>query len=254
MSDMAYEMPNVRKMFIPDPDHILFEADLQGADAQIVAWEANDPKLKRNFRDKVDIHLANARDLYTNPALHKASSKEVKNTPALNSLRQKAKVFVHATNYGAKSATIASTLNISRHEAEVGQALWFRNHPEIAEWHRRIERQLQETRTVTNPFGYRRYYFERVHEILPQALAWVPQSTVAIIVNKGLVAVAEHYRKEVQILLQVHDSIVGQYHKSLHEEMQRTIPQLMAIPVPYDDPLTIPVSMKFSSENWGSAS
>ena len=36
------KLPNVRKMFVPDLGYVVFDCDLAGADAQVVAWEAGD--------------------------------------------------------------------------------------------------------------------------------------------------------------------------------------------------------------------
>jgi hypothetical protein len=58
----------------------------------------------------------------------------------------------------------------------------------------------------------------------------------------------------VEILLQVHDSIVGQFHKR-HLESDPNFPQrikdAMRVTVPYDDPLEIGLSLKLSEESWG---
>ena len=53
---LSIRLPNVRKLFITDPGYVMYEADLKGADAQVVAWEAEDDDLKAAFRAGVDIH------------------------------------------------------------------------------------------------------------------------------------------------------------------------------------------------------
>ena len=40
-------LPNLRKMFIPDPGKFIFDCDLEQADAQVVAWEADDDEQRR---------------------------------------------------------------------------------------------------------------------------------------------------------------------------------------------------------------
>ena len=44
-------LPNVKKMFIPDEGYTIIDADLEKADAQIVAWESGDEELKQIFRE-----------------------------------------------------------------------------------------------------------------------------------------------------------------------------------------------------------
>jgi DNA polymerase-1 len=249
-------LPNIREMFIPDPDHIMFEADLKGADAQVVAWEANDEDLKRRFAGGLDVHHENAKDMFNDKELHAATPAQVKANIRLNKLRQKTKVGVHATNYGCQPPTLAASLEISFPEAIRFQDTWFRAHPGILDWHNNTDELLRTTRTVTNKFGYRRQYFDRIDNILPQALAWIPQSTVAICINKGWVALARS-GLPVEVLLQVHDSIIGQFHKRHLEadpDFATKITTAMAITIPYDDPLTIPLSIKLSEKSWGACS
>src|SRR6516225_7674462 len=59
----AFRLPNIRKMFVPDPGKVIVDADLAGADAQVVAWRADDPKLKAAFRAGKSVHLMNGEDL-----------------------------------------------------------------------------------------------------------------------------------------------------------------------------------------------
>ncbi|MBM3272895.1 hypothetical protein FJY94_06560 [Candidatus Kaiserbacteria bacterium] len=234
-------LPNIRKLFIPDLDHTIFDCDLSGADAQVVAWEADDPLLKRMFREKVKIHAHNARDLFGPDA-----GPDGKREPYYSRTKQ----GVHLSNYGGTARTLAATIGISVHEAEHFQRRWFSIHPQIRDWHRRIESELQTRRFITNKFGYRRFYFGRVEELLPEALAWIPQSTVACVTNRAWEAIDREVL-EVEILLQVHDSLVGQYLTRCEERLLATMYPIMQITVPYDDPLIIPWGLKTSTRSWG---
>lgn len=155
------------------------------------------------------------------------------------------------TNYGAKPPTLSRTLGISMIEAERFYNRWFAIHPAIADWHRRIEDQLVTTRCVSNKFGYRRYYFDRVENLLPEALAWVPQSTVALVIDKGLVNVDTQLRGDVDVLLQVHDSLVMQCRTKDFDRLMPRVKECLRITIPYDDPLVIGVGMKASEVSWG---
>lgn len=229
-------LPNIRKLFLPDPDHIIIDCDLAQADAQVVAWEADDNELKSIFRDpSADLHNENSRTIFGDAS------------PAH---RQLAKGGVHATNYGASARTLAIALGISVKEAERFQRIWFQAHPGIKEWHRRIEDQLSRERRVCNKFGNCRFYFDRIEALLPQALAWIPQSTVALVINRGLVNVAETL-PEIKVLMQVHDSLVMQVHKSNYPTILPILKAALEITVPYDDPLVIPVGIDASDKSWG---
>lgn len=231
---MHYDKPNVRKWFVPDPGHTMFDVDLQQADAQVVAWESDDEELKAIFRDpSADLHDENCKAIFGK---------------LTKSGRQMAKAGVHATNYGSSARTMARALGITVAMAEAFQRKWFAAHPGIKDWHRRIESQLMSTRTVTNKFGFRIRYFGRVEQLLPEALAWIPQSTVSRIINTGLNALDEH--PVVEPLIQVHDSIVGQFPNSFYPK-RIEIKEALTVPVPYDDPLIMGVDMDCSRKSWG---
>lgn len=246
-------LPNVKNLFIPDPDYVIAEHDLAQADAQVVAWEADDDKLKYIFQNAIDLHLANASDMYdlgirlediSDPDGIEWHSKK------FGRQRQNAKAGCHATNYGASAHTLAITLGITRRDAQAFIDRWFSEHPGIKDWHDRTLVQLQTERTVRNTFGFRRYYFDRIDNLLPQALAWIPQSTVALVIDNALCNINEQL-PEVQPLLQVHDSIVVQYPKASFTRLLPKAHELMTVPVPYPDPLTIPVGVEVSADRWG---
>lgn len=236
-------LPNIRKMFVPDPGYTIFDVDLAGADAQIVAWEADDEKLKEIFRKRIKVHAENAKDLFGALA-----GPDGKREPYYTM----AKKGVHLTNYGGKPPRLAKALGISIQDAERFQARWFQIHPGIREWHRRTAALLQTKREVRNAFGYRRFYFDRIESILPEALAWVPQSSIAHVSEAGLVKVAEQFKNgTLQLLLQVHDSLVGQAPTILWPSLKPQLLQALTITVPYPDPLIIPYGLKTSTRSWG---
>jgi DNA polymerase I-like protein with 3'-5' exonuclease and polymerase domains len=147
---------------------------------------------------------------------------------------------------------MAITVGITTKESEQMQARWFAAHPGIKRWHLRTEQQLQRTRTIRNAFGYRRYYTGRIDNILPEALAWVPQSTVAVAINRGWDNIMQDFSTlRTEILLQVHDSLVGQYPTHLEKEILPSLHEELLITIPYPDPLTIPIGIKTSTRSWG---
>jgi DNA polymerase I-like protein with 3'-5' exonuclease and polymerase domains len=239
-------LPNVRKFFLPDPGHILFDVDLAGADAQIVAWEADDAPLKQAFRDHAagkgpKVHCVNSIAIFGDKA-----GPDGKTDPYYS----RAKAGVHLTNYGGKARTAAAALSVSIAAAEYFQRRWFELHPAIAEWHERVLHSLHTTRSVRNPFGFVRTYFDRLDNLLPEALAWVPQSTVAIIIDTAYNRITENL-PEVEILLQVHDSLVGQCPISRWPILKPEIHKALTVEVPYADPLIVPTGLKTSLRSWG---
>lgn len=231
------DMPNFRAAITPPSGYTLFDCDLARADLQIVVWESGDDDLKQKLREGLDIHTENAKDLFGVASPSKLQ-------------RELAKTFVHLTNYGGGARTCAIQCAITVHEADMAQRRWFAAHPGIKAWHDRTWAALRATRTVTNAFGYRRVYFDRVDDAMFRAaLAWVPQSTIAI------VASLVHMRMEddagAEVLLQMYDSVMGMY-PTVDEAV--ILPRLLAatkVQIPYADPLIIPMGLKTSTVSWG---
>lgn len=249
-------LPNVRRFFEPDPGYTIVDSDLDRADLQVVVWEADDADLKYALKTGVDVHLMNGISL-ENKALPpldelvETHSNYMEHRNRYAKLRQLAKSFIHGTNYGGSARTMAIAAKISTAQSELLQARWFHAHPGIKRWHERTAHLLATKRMAVNRFGYRRIYLDRPDALLPEALAWVPQSTVALYINK-VWDLWETSDPLLQVLLQVHDSLVWQYPSAL---LTDAIPRLSAlartIEVPYDDPLIIPVGFKTSAKSWG---
>ena len=243
-------LPNLRKVFVPDRGMEMLSADLAGADAQVVAWEADDEDLKDAFKSGLKIHLKNARDIF--PEKVKGMSDEaIKATDYPGGIYHDCKTAIHATDYGARAKTVAMHCGWTIRDADHFQRTWFGLHPGILRWHNRVDRKLQSTRTVSNRFGYRIVYLDRVEKLLPEALAWVPQSTVALNCSFGALEVEDNL-PYVELLLQVHDEVAMQYPISWGTTANLEIlKKTLTITIPYEDPLTIPWTFKRSRKSWG---
>lgn len=221
------ELPNIRKLFVPDPGMTFFDMDLDRADAQVVAWEADDAELKAILKEGADLHAENAK--------------------ALGSTRQLAKVWVHGTNYGGGARTMAVTCGLTVHSAEQMQKRWFQAHPGIKRWHERTAAQAAGG-FITNIFGYKRFLFDRLD--LPDALAWQPQSTVGRVINTAWQRL--HTQAPwIWVQLQVHDSLAGSFPTERKQEALQVLKQLSQVTIPYPDPLVIPTGLKTSEISWG---
>jgi len=258
--------PNVRKIFRPDPDYVLFEVDLKQSDAQVVAWDSEekaasldgamvngrrfkyvpDNSLKEVFRAGGDLHTTNAKSIYSltgEPTPHQ---------------RQNAKHGVHAVDFLATPKTMAKKLDMTLTQATNFRNRWFGLHPNIPAWHFWIEQELMKTRTISNIFGYRRIFFGRVQTLAPEAVAFIPQSTTVNVIDKIINRIMGDAQNgippeipEVQGLLQVHDSFVGQFHISNWPYIIPRIHACTKIEVPYVDKLWIGTDFAASRASWG---
>lgn len=255
--------PSIRRIFIPDQGTVIADFDLDRADAHIVAWEAGAEGLKELFRQKVDIHLANAITLNQKPMPPLEHLREtapeypgIKKQWTLE--RQFAKNFCHGSNYGGKEKAVHAAVSqvygltgITIQQVRYAQSIWFTAHPEILEWHNRVEHELMTTRKITTILGRTRFYFDRIDpSIVNQALAYLGQSPVADVINKGLRRIYTEL-PWCQLLLQNHDSIVVQFPNDNTAERAEEIRSRLLVPLPYKDELTIPVGYKVSDVSWG---
>ena len=252
---MTFKLPNMRSMYVPDLGFIFFDMDLDRADLQVVVWEADDEMLKAALRMGADIHLLNVygldgRDPPPLEELVETHPKYDEHRGPRKHKREFSKVFCHATNYGAQARTVSAATGNTVAEIDRAQKAWFGAHPGIKRWHDRTLDQIQRHRFVENKFGYRWHIFDRLDRALPQALAWTPQSTVGCYINRIWVAIHEQC-PDVQVLIQVHDSLAGQFPIAKRDECLAGIRQASQIVIPYDDPLIIPVGIKTSLTSWG---
>lgn len=252
------KLPNIRELFIPDPGFTFFDMDLDRADLQVVIWEAADDDLKKALRLGLDMHCFNAVSVYDIKGIppeelseghpryreHRARIGEA--------ARGKTKAGIHATNYGVGDRKLAQTLGITVHEASRFRAKWFAAHPGVRRWHHRTEEAATKRGYIENRFGARLYNLGRLD--LPEFLAWTPQSTVAGVINRALLAIDRAETRgetEIQLMIQVHDSLAGQFPTKNKEREIENLRRLARVEVPYEDPLIIPVGINCSELSWG---
>jgi hypothetical protein len=92
-------------------------------------------------------------------------------------------------------------------------------------------------------------FMDRIEGLLPQALAWIPQSTIAILASK--IHMAFDDLPGVQVLLQVYDSVAGVFPTVEAAGCIAAMAEARKIVVPYDDPLIVPLGLKTSTQSWG---
>lgn len=279
--DLSLHLPNIRSLFEPDDGYVLVEGDLARADAYVAAWDADAASLKAHFRSDHDIHSENADMLFA----HRWDGPRLIRMRDINphslhtngmSYRDNAKRWVHATNFAGGARTVGSVLALDVDHVERCQRHWTEErHPELGRWHRRIEYELASSKMpiIRNAFGFRRVYVggaaygRNNSNLLGQALGWLCQSTVAIVINKAIERIDCNLDllgrprcgtclvcagSPIQLLLQVHDSALMQTPSaSLTDDFITSLRAAMDVEVPYDDPLHIPVEVKWSAKNYG---
>jgi len=238
--DEAAGLPNVRKLFITDPDQTFFDIDLDSADLRIVTWESDCAAMKTWFAEGKKPYIEVAKEYYQDDSIDK-------HHPAYPMF----KALCHATNYLGTASGVSGRIGLEAGKVASIQDWYFSKFPEIKDWQERVKSQVRSVGYVQNVFGYRIYIFDRIEGTLDnEIIAWIPQSTVACLINRGYAAI-HRSEPDIKVLLQVHDSLAGQFPTSLREQSLERITRHCSIELPYKDPLTIPVGVKTSTESWG---
>ncbi len=237
------DLPNIREMFIPDDGMTMFDIDLDSADLRIVTWESDCKWMKEQFRLGNKPYVEVMKEYYRDPTKNK-------NSPEYKIFKS----LCHGTNYLGTADGIAPRIGLLVHETERIQKWYYQMNPEILKWQEDIKKQVSGRRYVQNSYGYRNYFFDKIEgTIFNQAVAWIPQSSVACLINRIWAALEDNLSAEdLWILMQVHDSLVGSFPTIRKKYFTKRIIELASnVTLPYDDPLQIPVGIVTSDKSWG---
>ena len=234
-------LPNVKKIFLPDNDDwMFFDADYSAIDLHFVVWEADCKYLKDIMKAGGDVYSVLASDYYQRPITKKDEERQI------------FKAICHGSNYLGKAGTLAAKAGLSMARVKKVQDQYFKVCPEIPNWHREVENEARKFKYVRNIFGARFWNYDFNDPMwLNKVVAAIPQSSAAILVNKALCELERvEQGKNIQVLLQVHDSLAGQFKISDTTAIERIL-RYMAVEIPYKDKLVIPAALKTSSISYG---
>lgn len=234
-------LPNIRKLFTPDPGMTFFDIDLDSADLRIVVWESDCKEMKQMFAEGLKPYVEVAKEYYRDPTINK-------HHPSYKLF----KALCHGTNYLGTPSGLSGRIGLNVAEVERIQKWYYEHFPEIKVWQDDLCARLRSDRYVQNVFGYRIWFFDRMEgTIFNQAVAAVPQSTVACLINRGYRNLYQYERDTIQVLLQVHDSLGGQFPTHLRDQCVQKVIDHCSVPLPYAEPLVIPVGLVTSERSWG---
>lgn len=240
--DEGLELPNIRTLYVPDPGYTFFDIDLDSADLRVVTGESGCKWMLEQFAAGRKPYVEVMKEYYKDQTMTKNSH------PREYSMF---KALCHGTNYLGTAEGISPRIGLIVHEVERIQRWYFSLCPEIKKWQDDIKEQVSKRRWIQNVFGYKYHFFDRIEgTIFNQAVAWIPQSTVGCLINRAYVNIDRNL-PEVSILLQVHDSLAGEFQTHLGDWALRRIIEESQIELPYETPLIIPVGVATSTKSWG---
>jgi DNA polymerase I-like protein with 3'-5' exonuclease and polymerase domains len=251
-------LPNCKKMFIPDPNMIFFDADYSAIDLHFVVWESDCKFLKDIIKAGKDTYSILASHYYQRD-ICKVQDPETGKWDWMPE-RQIFKAIGHGSNYLGKAPTLSAKAGLAVGRVKQVQDWYFSQCPEIPRWHNRIEHDCKTKRYTENIYGARFWCINPNERddatYLNKMVAAPTQGAAAITINKAICAIErgeeiiQKASERIQVLLQTHDSASGQFHKDDTGAVSR-IKDYMEFTIPYDDPLVIPAQIKISDKSYG---
>jgi uracil-DNA glycosylase family 4 len=253
----------VRRVFLPDRGKKFGYADLERAESLVVAQITGDPEMLRVHQPGVDAHKELAVDLFHGAlgdrewALANISDDErylAKKTRHAGNYMQGPQRFMTEVNKDAAKTGVSIEFSEAKHFIQTYRSI----HPFLARWWHETEREVYDTSKLVNLVGRPRVFYgcrrdsNRSVANLPNAVAYVPQSTVGDVLNIGLLQlsgvacqyarktgivarIAEHALALVdggfEILQQIHDAVGFQYYEEKEEQVLHAIRELMRVPL-----------------------
>jgi len=240
--DEGLELPNIRTLYIPDPGYTFFDIDLDSSDLRVVTGESNCQWMLDHFKNKRKPYIEVMREYFHDRTMTKDSHPFEYG---------QFKALCHGTNYLGTAAGIAPRIGLNVHETDKIQKWYYGMCPEIKKWQEDVKKQVTKRRWIQNVFGYKFHFFDRIEgTIFNQAVAWIGQSTTGCLINRAYANIDDNL-PEVEILLQVHDSLAGQFESHHGDWALRRIVEECQIVLPYETPLIIPVGIVSSKQSWG---
>ena len=199
-----------REVFVPDDGYMFVSADLSQADARVVAYLANESRLIEVFETGGDIHTKVAAMLFKKP-----EADITKGERALG------KTIVHASNYSMGPKAFSKHTGLSYRDSKDRLNSYHTTFPNIRVWHLAINSRISRTRTLTTPLGRTRAFFGRLNDnLLRDAYAFIPQSTVSDVILIGMKKLYDALPVGCRIVFNIHDEIVIQIPKYYRIEKQ----------------------------------
>lgn len=239
----------IRKAFVPrEKDYVIVSADYSQIELRIVAAISGDPAMVEAFRSGKDIHTATAAKVFNVP--EEEVTKE---------MRYKAKSVNFGIIYGQSAFGLAENINVSRTEAK-----------EIIDAYKKefanIPKYMNETIEFCRANGYVQTLLGRKRWLKDigsknwtvrgfaerNAINSPIQGTAADMIKVAMINISkllEENQFKTRMILQVHDELVFDAHRSEVEILKPLILDAMknAMPLPNDVPVEAEIGV---GENW----
>lgn len=238
----------IRKAFIPrNSDYLILSADYSQIELRIIAAITQDEGMMEAFRAGEDIHASTASKVFGVPL-----------ADVTKEMRRRAKAVNFGLAYGQSAFGLSQTLGISRSESKEIIDNYFEKFPGIKNY-------MTETVAFAREHGYietimkRRRYLRDINsknqtvrsQAERNAINSPIQGSAADMIKLAMIHIYDemlHRNLKSKMLLQVHDELVFDVHKTEQDELRALVEDKMKHALP-DLPVPVEVGMGVG-ENW----
>lgn len=227
---------SLRSIFCADPGYKFGNLDLEQADSRnlgALCWNLFQEELGDAAGKYLD--ACESGDLHTfvcrmaNPQLpwpsERTGWRAIADAIAYRDFtyRDMAKRLGHGTNFLGTPQTMSRHTKIPSGQVKDFQHSYFGGFPEIPLYHNYVRYSIKNFSQLTTLFGRRRFFFGRPSEeaTIREAVSFSPQSMTAEEINIGMLRLFRDRdpKWDLQLLVQVHDSILFQYKEQYEDEI-----------------------------------
>ncbi len=236
----------IRTAFIAEKGHVLIAADYSQIELRIVASLAQDKRLIEIFEQGEDVHLATA------AVINGVALKDV--TPEM---RSAAKGINFGVLYGMGAFGLSSRTGITQWQAKEFIDAYFEKFSEVKKWIDGTLAFAKEHGYVETLFGRRRYIPELSSDNYQlrsagerMAVNMPVQGTAADMMKLAMIEVDAKIKekKDVKMILQVHDELVFEVKKGQEEKVIAEVKEIMSNVVTLGVPVEVHIR---TGERWG---
>ena len=248
--------PELRRIFIADPGKKLIHFDQKQAESVVVGLilsALGDDRYLRAFQSG-DLHTTVAKMIWPGEVHDKKSAEKIFYRHF--SYRDMAKRGGHLSNYRGKPKRMSEALKLPLDLCENFQYIYYKAFG-LEKFHSYISKELQLHQSLITPLGMQRHFFGNPYddEILKEAIAFIPQSTVGQITS---IVAHRAWLKEPRLepLTHDHDGFTWQFpdDRRLERDLAGYIRDIGKVPLKFlNKEVTIPLEIS-TGWNWASAS
>lgn len=239
-------LPNIRRVFIPDPGCVFISADLSQAELRAIAVLSGDNELQSVYLD-------------TNRSLHKEVATQFYGKDYTYEQYVRAKNINFSVVYWISAFSLTQLYKVPADEAQKFIDFWWERFPGVYDWTKSIESKVINDGELQSPFGHKRRFYvipsdrsARSH-LIKEGINFLPQNIASQITLWAMCNLCDKLDWNIaQPRINVHDNIVVNCKRSyvpavakmMKQEMENAVKEAIGWDFPFLAELSV-------GDTWG---